>query len=176
MAYSRPSHRNERHNKSSEVEIDASGGIFASGTFKDVYLGRYVNGPRRGQRCVAKVFKDEVADPQGREAAKHFQAELDVVQLTQRIIDDFDRTGYTGNTGYSLQLNHHAVWPTFDEHGDLIEMMIEPYIEGFQKFNSNSGWVQPGHDFLQGLSHWSYHAGNSRYLLCDLQGGKTRNG
>lgn len=54
--------------------------------------------------------------------------------------------------------------------------MVEPMVPGFTKWNSNSGWVASGHDWMQSLSHFSYHFTNGRYVLCDLQGGKTRNG
>lgn len=44
-------------------------------------------------------------------------------------------------------------------------------LEGvFIKFNSNSGYTN-GADFLQALSHFSYHHTNGKHLLCDLQGG-----
>eukprot|EP01113_Clastostelium_recurvatum_P025977 TRINITY_DN3118_c0_g1_i2.p1 TRINITY_DN3118_c0_g1~~TRINITY_DN3118_c0_g1_i2.p1 ORF type:complete len:143 (+),score=16.99 TRINITY_DN3118_c0_g1_i2:268-696(+) len=53
--------------------------------------------------------------------------------------------------------------------------LCEPFIISFQKFNSNSGWVD--HDgtlwnqVMQALSHFSYHSSGGRLLLCDLQGG-----
>jgi Alpha-kinase family len=43
-------------------------------------------------------------------------------------------------------------------------------LEGeFLKFNSNSGYTN-GADFMQALSHFSYHHSNGQFL-CDLQGG-----
>ena len=54
--------------------------------------------------------------------------------------------------------------------------LLEPFIENFQKFNSNSG-VAAGAEgatwssLMQALSHFSYHSTGGRYVLCDLQGG-----
>jgi len=53
--------------------------------------------------------------------------------------------------------------------------LVEPYIDMFEKFNSNSGWVNTdcgvAGDVMQALSHFSYHEWDGKYLLCDLQGG-----
>ncbi|KAL7525714.1 hypothetical protein ACHAWF_001476 [Thalassiosira exigua] len=44
-------------------------------------------------------------------------------------------------------------------------------LEGeFLKFNSNSGYTN-GAEFMQALSHYSYHVTGGKHLLCDLQGG-----
>eukprot|EP00933_Yihiella_yeosuensis_P008423 TRINITY_DN113856_c0_g1_i1.p1 TRINITY_DN113856_c0_g1~~TRINITY_DN113856_c0_g1_i1.p1 ORF type:complete len:419 (-),score=67.06 TRINITY_DN113856_c0_g1_i1:271-1527(-) len=51
-------------------------------------------------------------------------------------------------------------------------MLVEPLIEGFAKFNSNSGASDPSALVAQALSHFSYHASDGTKLLCDLQGGK----
>lgn len=55
--------------------------------------------------------------------------------------------------------------------------LVEPYIEDFEKFNSNSGWAPvTGNlwsDVMQALSHFSYHNSGGQYLLCSLQGGST---
>eukprot|EP00892_Ulva_mutabilis_P004116 jgi/Ulvmu1/2076/UM123_0008.1 len=61
-------------------------------------------------------------------------------------------------------------------------VLVEPFIDNFSKFNSNTGWV-PGCDgahaiwveAMQALSHFSYHASGCKYLLCDLQGAVRRN-
>ncbi|CAJ1409488.1 unnamed protein product [Effrenium voratum] len=53
------------------------------------------------------------------------------------------------------------------------KMLVEPMIQGeYMKFNSNTGHAEPDSATMQALSHFSYHASNGRYLLCDLQGGR----
>merc|ERR1712232_294798 len=41
------------------------------------------------------------------------------------------------------------------------------------KFNSNTGYATPDTDTMQALSHFSYHHSKGKYLVCDLQGGRT---
>ena len=59
-------------------------------------------------------------------------------------------------------------------------MLVEPYIEGFEKFNSNTGWTSTTRlgtvDVLGALSHYSYHVSSGQYLLCDLQGSSDEHG
>ena len=68
-------------------------------------------------------------------------------------------------------LNIPEVWRY---HDTAERILVEPHIEGFQKFNSNSGWVaDPGSfstDAMQTLSHFSYHHSQRKYILCDIQG------
>lgn len=52
--------------------------------------------------------------------------------------------------------------------------MVEPFVENWQKFNSNTGWSSTEsswHDAMQALSHYSYHMSAGEFVLCDLQGG-----
>jgi hypothetical protein len=52
--------------------------------------------------------------------------------------------------------------------------LIEPYIDSFEKFNSNSGAVFRNTQYsqvMQALSHYSYHVTGGQIVLCDLQGG-----
>ena len=77
----------------------------------------------------------------------------------------------------TIYLNHPGVWE-YDESSQYKgqKLLVEPFIENFQKFNSNSG-VAIGAEganwssLMQALSHYSYHTSGGRYLLCDLQGG-----
>ena len=49
---------------------------------------------------------------------------------------------------------------------------MEPFIENWEKFNSNTGWNNEGTPWprvMQALSHFSYHASAGSTVLCDLQ-------
>lgn len=66
---------------------------------------------------------------------------------------------------------------TWTEEESGLKVLVEPMINGvpFQKWNSNTGFNDPklkNNDYIQALSHWSYHTSNGNLLLCDLQGGK----
>ncbi|ESZ89805.1 hypothetical protein SBOR_9811 [Sclerotinia borealis F-4128] len=158
----------KRTNKSTKAEIYLDR-IFASGTFKNVWTGRYTEGRRKGQRCVSKEFKT------GSVFEKHFfDEELRIIERTQEIIDDFHAANII--LGKDIILNTPDVW-TYTESRH--KCLIEPMIDNFQKFNSNSGWAASENiwdDAMQALSHFSYHDSNRQFLLCDLQGGSYSNG
>lgn len=45
----------------------------------------------------------------------------------------------------------------------------------YVKFNSNTGYCDDEHLYMQALSHFSYAYTNGRYVICDLQGGRYSN-
>ncbi|TVY68631.1 Alpha-protein kinase vwkA [Lachnellula suecica] len=161
---------NTRINNSTEatVEVDA---IFGSGTFKNVWAAKYTNGPRKDQRCVAKEFKTGSVFE-----AHYFDEELNIITRTQTIVDNFSNAGILG-AARKILLNTPEVW-TYVESGK--KALVEPMIENFEKFNSNSGWApRTGSEWseaMQALSHFSYHNSNRQFLLCDLQGGVYQDG
>jgi Alpha-kinase family len=74
-------------------------------------------------------------------------------------------------------LNDPEVWTFENGAGEWAgrKVLQEPYIEEWEKFNSNSGWSNddetPWHAVAQSISHFSYHHSGGQFLLCDLQGG-----
>jgi hypothetical protein len=59
------------------------------------------------------------------------------------------------------------------DSGNIV--LQEPYIEQYQKWNSNSGWYSKSNDSwslaFQALSHFSYHISDGLYVLCNVTGG-----
>lgn len=160
---------NSRRNNSTVADIDRSY-IFASGTFKNVWKGIYIEGARTGQRCVAKEFKT------GSVYEDHyFDEEMNIMRRTQTIIDAFDAARIIG--GRKILLNRPEVWTSTMY---FRKALVEPMIDNFEKFNSNSGWASmTGAEWgeaMQALSHFSYHDSNRQFLLCDLQGGVYQTG
>jgi len=79
-----------------------------------------------------------------------------------------------------IRVNLPELW-TFDSKSIWSgrQVLQEPYILKYQKFNSNSGWADTRFHWprvMQALSHFSYHISDGEYLLCDLQGGVYRDG
>lgn len=124
--------------------------------------------------------------------AHYFQEELNIVSRAQTIIDAFHRAGVVDR---DIRLNTPEIW----ENKTGAKALIEPMIENFEKFNSNSvsfasiigvilstttdatqGWApRTGNvwsEAMQALSHFSYHDSDGEFLLCDLQGGAYRDG
>ncbi|KUJ22179.1 kinase-like protein [Mollisia scopiformis] len=161
---------NSRTNNATEATVDKQK-IFASGTFKNVWMATYTQGARSGERYVVKEFKTGSVFE-----AHYFEEEMNIIRRTQKIIDDFDSANVI-EAGRHIRLNTPEIW-TYEKSGH--KALVEPMIEGFEKFNSNSGWAAniggEWGEAMQALSHFSYHNSNRHFLLCDLQGGVYRNG
>lgn len=142
--------------------------IIGEGAFRYVCMGRYTGGLRTGQLCVAKWFKDGFID-----AESFIESDLEAVDLAGRLISQWNNAGFIGDV---IRLNSPDRW----NGGPQGVMLVEPYIEDFQKFNSNTGWYNRSSrawiQIMQALSHYTYHISSGMYLLCDLQGGLYRDG
>jgi hypothetical protein len=99
------------------------------------------------------------------------EAALPYVAGFHRYIDT--STNFRGRV--SIKLNMPQVWSQRDGALEGQNMLREPFIENFQKFNSNSGAADVTATVAQALSHYSYHTSDGTELLCDLQGGKIGN-
>lgn len=159
----------QRTNDAHRANIDRSAGIFAQGTFKNVWRGTYTEGARAGQPCVAKEFKT------GSVYEEHYFAEeMSIIARAQKVIDKWHEEKPINR---KILLNTPGIWTyTTTKH----KVLIEPYIDNFEKFNSNSGWApitgDAWTDAMQALSHFSYHNSGGQFLLCDLQGGSYSDG
>ncbi|KAE9374983.1 kinase-like protein [Stipitochalara longipes BDJ] len=160
-----------RFNGGSGCDVDEK--PFERGTFKKCHKGTYWDGERKGEDCVVKEFKDgSVYDEY------YFQTEMEVVEKTMTIVNRFNAARILGSTG-KVKVNMPDIATGVGKIRGL-KCMVEPYIKNFEKFNSNSGWVNPKGgvwcDAIQALSHFSYHVTHGRFLLCDLQGGVYQDG
>lgn len=81
-----------------------------------------------------------------------------------------------GASNISIKINIPEAWTQSSEGPKKGQyMLVEPYIENFRKFNSNTGAYSAEFLVAQALSHFSYHASDGQEILCDLQGGAGRN-
>ena len=48
-----------------------------------------------------------------------------------------------------------------------IKGLVEPYMDEFRKFNSNTGWFYESAKLMSALSHFLYDFTDGAYLLCD---------
>jgi hypothetical protein len=145
---------------------------FAAGAFRWVAKGRYTKGARSGEQCVCKWFKNGIVFEE-----EFFKEDIKAVEKALHLIEEFNAQGFVDKV---VRLNIPSVW-TF-EHGSRMagqKVLQEPFIESYQKFNSNSGWADdatPWPRVMQALSHFSYHASGGQFVLCDLQGGVYSDG
>jgi hypothetical protein len=136
------------------------------GKYKHVTKGTYKSGAPAADKFLltgttfsSNCFLDDV---------RASEAALPYVAGFHRYIDT--STGFRG--GVSIKLNMPQVWTQIDGALKGQKVLREPFIENFQKFNSNSGAADVTATVAQALSHYSYHTSDGTELLCDLQGGK----
>jgi hypothetical protein len=149
---------------------------FAEGGLRWVYKGKYLDGERKGQACVSKEFKSGVVFEDD-----YFK--LDIMAI-DKALDIANRFNQLNVVDKPVKINVATVWATQadDDDDDDDEWtgpltLVEPFIQNYQKFNSNTGWVDDGTAWgkvMQALSHFSYHVTGGQYVLCDLQGGIYR--
>ncbi|KAF9171151.1 hypothetical protein BGX20_008052, partial [Mortierella sp. AD010] len=74
-------------------------------------------------------------------------------------------------------INQPEIWRF--KFGDRQLNLVEPMIDNFEKFNSNTGWKQDRTAWgqvMQSLAHFSFHCTGGQFTLCDLQGGVYSDG
>lgn len=162
-----------RENKSLSAMCDLT--IVAEGGSRLVGVGRYTGGLREGNKCVWKVFKPAYHV----ERDRFFVLDVKAVEKALNIVKRWNSRKFTD---VRVSMNKAEVWrfsPGGTRGGEL--NLVEPFIHGYQKWNSNSGWADNGNGLdtpamLQALSHFSFHESGGKYVLCDLQGGLYENG
>jgi hypothetical protein len=164
-----------RRNNASQASFSqhALDNPFAAGAFRWVAKGVYTEGSRAGEPCVCKWFKT------GGVMESHFY-DTDIAASKQAVLLT---TKWTSKRllDKMVKINLPEVW-TFDSQIGTFagrKVLQEPFIEKYQKFNSNTGWSDdtlPWPRVMQALSHFTYHISNGQNVLCDLQGGVYSNG
>jgi hypothetical protein len=144
---------------------------FAQGAFRWVAKGSYTDGPRNGQACVCKWFKTgHVME------SVFFDLDIKAMHKALDIVEQWNSHGYINQT---IKVNMPAVWEFTAGSIDAGKKVLqEPFIEKYQKFNSNTGWADSSTSWpqvMQALSHFSYHVSAGQFVLCDLQGGVYSN-
>uniref|UniRef100_A0A061S1R2 Elongation factor 2 n=1 Tax=Tetraselmis sp. GSL018 TaxID=582737 RepID=A0A061S1R2_9CHLO len=152
-------HNTQRRNHAESFAFDFSE-VFNVGAFRKVYKGRYSDGINEGKTCVAKIFWDK------RNETAWFSYDGKVVDRATKIVEKWNAE----NFGPTVQVNQPERIRTVEGLA-----LVEPFINFYKKFNTNTGYVFEGpySEYLQALSHYSYHISGGQFVLCDLQGGWT---
>mmetsp|Transcript_3547 Transcript_3547/g.5525 ORF Transcript_3547/g.5525 Transcript_3547/m.5525 type:complete len:209 (+) Transcript_3547:126-752(+) len=124
--------------------------VFATGSFRVCYRGVYTGGPRTGQSAIVKVFKDKYEHM----SDLYFAKDEETINKAVHLISQFNGANFIDST---IRINVPSKWTT-----DGRQMFVEPFIENYEKFNSNSGWVnrrQGGwYEVLQATTRITYRA------------------
>ncbi|GJJ77407.1 hypothetical protein EMPS_09766 [Entomortierella parvispora] len=156
-----------RRNNANRAIIDRSF-EYARGSFKKVYQGEYIKGSRAGESCICKVFISGSVFEKS-----YFQHELEVVEKATEIVSAYNALKLINK---NIIINQPEIWE-FEDDKEL--NLVEPMIDNFEKFNSNTGWVEDVTSWgqvMQALTHFSYHHSSGQFTLCDLQGGVYSDG
>lgn len=140
---------------------------FAQGAFRWVAKGTYTDGLRAGQACVCKWFKTgHVME------STFFDLDIKAMNKALDLVKEWNSRKYVNEV---IRVNIPEVWEfTPGSRYAGHKVLQEPFIENYQKFNSNTGWADSKTawpQLMQALSHFSYHASGGQFVLCDLQGG-----
>ena len=151
-----------RRNKSTKATIYDMEKPFAEGSFRWVANGKYTEGERKGEECVAKWFKSGVVFKE-----QFFEKDLNAIDKALEILELWNKQGTMSE---KFQLNKATVWTFLPEAGKWAgtKALTEPFIENYQKFNSNTGWKKESAwgKAIQAVSHFSYHVtGKANFLL-----------
>ncbi|KAI0853485.1 kinase-like protein [Daldinia vernicosa] len=141
---------------------------FADGAFRWVAKGSYTSGSREGQACVVKWFKTGAVFEED-----YFTLDIKAVNKALEIVNRFNLLHIVNKP---VKVNVPAVWRVYEAFGKWAgqRILCEPFIQNYQKFNSNTGWNDDSKawgEVMQALSHFSYHVTGGQFVLCDLQGG-----
>ena len=126
-----------RHNNSNLATFshDALDNPFASGAFRWVAQGSYSSGPRFRQACVAKWFKTGAVFEDD-----YFALDIKAVNKALELVNRFNQLNIVNKT---VKINVPEVWSFEDDCRDDWagqKVLCEPFIQDYQKFNSNTGW------------------------------------
>lgn len=128
----------ERYNHSNIATFhgDALDNPFAQGAFRWVAKGQYTSGPRSGEACVAKWFKTGAVF-----SNDYFTLDIKAVDKALEIVNRFNDINIINTV---VKINVATVWTFTPEAGSEWanqKALCEPFIDNYEKFNSNSGWV-----------------------------------
>ncbi|KAI0106028.1 kinase-like protein [Daldinia grandis] len=139
---------------------------FSQGAFRWVAKGSYTSGSRNGQACVIKWFKTGAVFEED-----YFTLDIEAVNKALEIVNRFNESNVVNK---SVKVNVPTVWVFTQGARARQRVLCEPFIQNYQKFNSNTGWSDDSEawgEAMQALSHFSYHISGGQFVLCDLQGG-----
>lgn len=135
--------------------------------------GHYASGPRQGQRCVAKWFKNGAVFSEG-----FFTLDIKAVDKALEIVEAVQSAEYDQQSRQDQHTRNLALRDGCEEDSAGQMARCVPYIHSYQKWNSNNGWKDDSTAWgkcMQALSHFSFRISGGRYVLCDLQGGIRHN-
>ncbi len=76
-------------------------------------------------------------------ANAHWANDIAVVEKAQEIVQQFNEGGFIRQ---QIKVNHACVWEGTSKEVEGERFLVEPFIEHWQKWNSNTGWAPAAED------------------------------
>ncbi|CAD7936050.1 unnamed protein product [Amoebophrya sp. A120] len=136
------------------------------GQYKYVVRGEYRGGDYDGRPNVCKFLKKHTVfdDRLWLDDVRACERALAVIAAFHKYLHE------TNKPKASIKLNIPQVWRQSSEGAKKNQLMlVEPFLDNFSKFNSNTGACKKDESIMQALSHFSYHISDGTELLCDMQ-------
>jgi hypothetical protein len=116
---------------------DALKDHFTSSAFRWRAGGVYTSGARSGQARVSKWFKTGAVFEDD-----YFALDIEAVDRALKIENRFNELNLVNKT---VKINVPSVW-MFDKTAPRAgqKALVGPFIQNYQKFNSNTGWKDDG--------------------------------
>ncbi len=107
--------------------------------------GHYTSGPRSGQTCVVKWFKTGAVFEDD-----YFALDIKAVDRALEIVDRFNKLSIVNK---DVRINVPAVWAHVQDSSPRAgqRALVEPFIQNYQKFNSNTGWAEDSGEWPQAM-------------------------
>lgn len=124
-----------RKNLSTKGEVDRSQ-VIGEGSFRRVYQGTYRDGPRRGKLQVAKELIHSTPY-----TSTVFDYDISVARRAAEIVESWNGSNFIDRM---IMVNIPEVWE-YTSKPELagVRHLVEPFLQNFEKFNSNTGWAPP---------------------------------
>lgn len=153
------------------------------GHFKVVTMGHFTSGPSKGHTAVVKWTQQILpCGDDGSEIDVMTQLKLEVKTAHKAldIVTLFNNANIWDKKVHVIILEIWRVSQTPHVRQYLKDtlILVEPFLQWFEKYNSNKDWSDDSTEVgraMQALSYFSYHVTKGQYLLCDVQGGYMMN-
>ena len=139
-------------NCSKSTRCNDEGIEIGEGEFRVARREGCTEGPRTGKLCALKTFTT------GDVYEDFFTADIKAVDKAIDVVKDYQRAV----AGPQLTVNDPEVW-TYELSRRTV--LVEPYLENFQKFNSNTDKAAYEHAASQARSHVSHHQSSGRIVV-----------
>lgn len=142
-------------------------------------MGHFTSGPSKGHTAVVKWTQQILpCGDDGSEMDDMAQLKLEV-KTSHKALDIVTQFNNANIWDKKVYVIIPEIWrvmqtPYVRQYLKDTLILVEPFLQWFEKYNSNKDWSDDSTEVggaMQALSYFSFHVTQGQYLLYDLQGG-----